>query len=477
MSTSTVPPIRWAVLGPGSIARRFVSQLPGCPGASLVSVGSSDPQRAARFAAEQVPDLSVSTGSYDDVLADRSVGAVYSLHRAHHPPAAGHRRPGGRQARALREAAGGQPRRRHDDGRGRPAHRPVCSWRPTCTRFHPQTAEGARAGGRRGRRRGDARRRLVRLPVRRALRAAVRPDYRRRRHPGRRWLPRLLRPGHRRRGRRTSGAGADGGHRQGFGGSDRGGRVGGRRPDLRRRPDRLRAHRGAVGPTRPRSRLYGSRGTLHLSDPWTLGTEQRIVVSTHRRRAGSSSSVATCRTRWRPRVWRGATAGDQPGTSVPQMSLADSLGNAAVLDTWREKIGLRYPFEADDSDLPTVSGRPLTVRDDALIAVRQDRRSRPAGLPAGDGLRQPADPGARLGGCSTTSSPRGGNAFDTGYIYGGGLQERACSAGGSPTVGSATRWRSWSRAPTPPHCDPESISRQPHRVAGPVGHRPRRSST
>ena len=26
--------------------------------------------------------------------------------------------------------------------------------------------------------------------------------------------------------------------------------------------------------------VYGSRGTLHLSDPWTLGTEQRIVVST-----------------------------------------------------------------------------------------------------------------------------------------------------------------------------------------------------
>ena len=62
MSTSTVPPVRWAVLGPGSIARRFVSQLPSCPGASLVAIGSSDPQRAARFAAEQIPDLTVRTG-------------------------------------------------------------------------------------------------------------------------------------------------------------------------------------------------------------------------------------------------------------------------------------------------------------------------------------------------------------------------------------------------------------------------------
>ena len=26
--------------------------------------------------------------------------------------------------------------------------------------------------------------------------------------------------------------------------------------------------------------VHGSRGTLHLNDPWTLGTEQRIVIST-----------------------------------------------------------------------------------------------------------------------------------------------------------------------------------------------------
>ena len=85
MSTLTVPPVRWAVLGPGSIARRFVSQLPSCPGASLVAIGSSDPQRATRFAAEQVPDLTVRTGSYDEILADEGVDAVYlsTVHTTH----------------------------------------------------------------------------------------------------------------------------------------------------------------------------------------------------------------------------------------------------------------------------------------------------------------------------------------------------------------------------------------------------------
>ena len=108
--------------------------------------------------------------------------------------------------------------------------------------------------------------------------------------------------------------------------------------------------------------IYGSRGSLHLDDPWTLGTEQRIVITTIEGEPKWSSS-----------------AGDQPygleaaGLAVAaaadglvvEMSLADSLGNATVLDTWREQIGLRYPFEADDSDIPTVSGRPLRVRADA----------------------------------------------------------------------------------------------------------------
>ena len=112
MSTSTVPPVRWAVLGPGSIARRFVSQLPSCPGASLVAIGSSDPQRAARFATEQTPDLTVRTGSYDEILADEDVDAVYvsTVHTTH--PTLADRRPRSGQARAVREAAGGQPRAR-----------------------------------------------------------------------------------------------------------------------------------------------------------------------------------------------------------------------------------------------------------------------------------------------------------------------------------------------------------------------------
>ena len=110
-----------------------------------------------------------------------------------------------------------------------------------------------------------------------------------------------------------------------------------------------------------------------------------------------------------------AVAGDG---LVSEMSLADSLGNARVLDTWREQIGLRYPFEADDSDLPTVSGLPLQVRADAVMPYGKI-----------DGLDLPVS--RLVMGCDNQQTlahasamfdhffAAGGNTFDTGYIYGG----------------------------------------------------------
>ncbi|HEU5486968.1 MAG TPA: Gfo/Idh/MocA family oxidoreductase, partial [Microlunatus sp.] len=85
MTSPTLPSLRWAVLGPGSIARRFVGQLPACPGARLVAIGSSDPDRASRFAAEQVPGSDVRLGTHEEVLADPDVDAVYvsTVHTTH----------------------------------------------------------------------------------------------------------------------------------------------------------------------------------------------------------------------------------------------------------------------------------------------------------------------------------------------------------------------------------------------------------
>ena len=156
----------------------------------------------------------------------------------------------------------------------------------------------------------------------------------------------------------------------------------------------------------------------------------------------------------------------------PGMTLDESLAAARTLDRWRAAIGLRYPFEAEDADIPTVSGRPLAVGPAA---------SMPYGEIPGVGKRM-----SRLVmGCDNQPDlahasalfdhfvEHGGNAFDTAWQYGRGAYE--------------TRLGRWianrgiredlvmiTKGAHTPHCDPESLSQPAAREPRPPGHRLRR---
>lgn len=69
------PALRWGILGPGGIARRFASDIPTHTASSVVAVGSRSGARAAAFAAEF--DIPTAYGSYAELVADSRVQAVY----------------------------------------------------------------------------------------------------------------------------------------------------------------------------------------------------------------------------------------------------------------------------------------------------------------------------------------------------------------------------------------------------------------
>ncbi|MBB2987540.1 Gfo/Idh/MocA family protein [Terracoccus luteus] len=80
------PGIRWGVLGPGGIARSFADAVAVGTASSVVAVGSRSLDRAQAFAADF--DVPRAHGSYEDLLADPEVDAVYvasphSEHRDH----------------------------------------------------------------------------------------------------------------------------------------------------------------------------------------------------------------------------------------------------------------------------------------------------------------------------------------------------------------------------------------------------------
>jgi D-xylose 1-dehydrogenase (NADP+, D-xylono-1,5-lactone-forming) len=67
--------MRWGILGPGKISRAFLTGLAGSATEHAVAVGSRDPDRARATAAEFGVERAY--GSYEELLADDTVDAVY----------------------------------------------------------------------------------------------------------------------------------------------------------------------------------------------------------------------------------------------------------------------------------------------------------------------------------------------------------------------------------------------------------------
>jgi predicted dehydrogenase len=79
--------VRWGILGPGGIAEKFAADLRLVEGAELAAVGSRSPERAASFAREY--GFARSHGSYEELIADEGVDAIYvATPHAHHLDAA-----------------------------------------------------------------------------------------------------------------------------------------------------------------------------------------------------------------------------------------------------------------------------------------------------------------------------------------------------------------------------------------------------
>lgn len=67
--------VRWGILGAGRIAAKFTTDIAFAPSACLQAVGSGDRDRSRRFAEQYA--IKTSHDSYDDLLADPDVDAIY----------------------------------------------------------------------------------------------------------------------------------------------------------------------------------------------------------------------------------------------------------------------------------------------------------------------------------------------------------------------------------------------------------------
>jgi predicted dehydrogenase len=330
--------LKWGILGPGNIARRFATQLPASATGRLSAVASRDAGRAGAFAREFGAEAAY--GSYAELLADPAVDAVYIA--TPHPQHA---------AWTVRAAEAGKH---------------ILCEKPLAVNHASALAgaEAARANG------------VVLLEA-----------YMYRFHPQVDTLIGLLQDGAVGTVQHVDASFSfAAGGRQGrlFDESLGGGGildVGGYPVSMARlvastvlgrqsEPLSLTA-RGAVGPTNvdewaaatlqfdggitahvrcgisvaeePGVSIYGSHGIIRLHTPWIVEPSARPVITVSR--AGKEARRVECEAAAQYAREADALAAAVGAGDVPRMTVADALANLQVLDRWRAEIGLRYTFE------------------------------------------------------------------------------------------------------------------------------------
>ena len=126
--------------------------------------------------------------------------------------------------------------------------------------------------------------------------------------------------------------------------------------------------------------VYGSRGRITLTDPWTLGDDPTIEIRTVDEDPRSLSFAGE-----HPYAREADATTDAlraGAVEAAQMTIDETLATARTLDRWRAAIGLRYPFEAETADIPTVVRPTAHRRRTATRCATARSRASASGCPA-----------------------------------------------------------------------------------------------
>jgi aryl-alcohol dehydrogenase-like predicted oxidoreductase len=199
-------------------------------------------------------------------------------------------------------------------------------------------------------------------------------------------------------------------------------------------------------------RVLGSEGYLVVPNPWVHIIDAPTGIALHR--VGAEVQEITVPARSAYAAEADAVATHLADRQAPQMSWADSLGNMAVLDRWRQEIGVVYPQE---KRVNVATGFNPAKRSGTMPHGRIEGLDKPISR-----LVMGVDNQPNLVHASVMFDDfftRGGNAFDTAYTYGGGQLE--------PLLGQWMADRGVRREVVvigkgahTPFCDPESLTQQ-----------------
>lgn len=166
--------------------------------------------------------------------------------------------------------------------------------------------------------------------------------------------------------------------------------------------------------------IYGDKGKIEVPAPWFCQGREAgsttILVNDQRVRIQAKRGV------YAMEAETVAASIERRQASAPAMSWNDSLGQAKALDLWKQAIGLEYPAEMAKAYRTTLSHRPLKVRQPVLMpyGTIPDVEKPISKLAMGTMAASSIGHATAL---YDEFFARGGNIWDTAYIYKGGTSE------------------------------------------------------
>ncbi|MEM6822797.1 MAG: aldo/keto reductase [Verrucomicrobiota bacterium] len=173
--------------------------------------------------------------------------------------------------------------------------------------------------------------------------------------------------------------------------------------------------------------IYGTQGQIKVPNPWFCGGREggESSIFVYKDGEDAPEEIAVKADQWLYENEADAVASALEGnqTSSRFMSPEDTLGNMKALDEWRYSFRFFYASERNKDCIPTVDRRPL-----------KKKSNPPMKYSSINGLELPVS--RLVFGCDNQKTlphaaamlddyySRGGNTFDTAYIYGGGTPER-----------------------------------------------------
>lgn len=166
--------------------------------------------------------------------------------------------------------------------------------------------------------------------------------------------------------------------------------------------------------------VYGDAGVMRVPQFWN--PPGPIEVQTYK--DGKVEKIAGGENPYKYAMEADALAAALPNLESPFVSWDDTLGNMQVLDRWREAAGVIYDAERPDSPAHKnlVSRQPLRPNRWAEVpSARIEGLDKPVSrLVMGVDNQRTL---AHMSAMADDFLERGGNAFDTAYIYWGGMME------------------------------------------------------